>query len=248
MTENSRPGVGCRWRGATCARLVAAVLAVAGLLGAQAAAASAASAAPAAPAASAAAASRVYMLTQHSAGSVSQLVLAPTGLRFSFSAAVRAGGRSRARALKPFVGIIIRYSGEQLTLLDPIHHTYQVLGLASAIDSYDAELRVLAKAQPSTQLPPAPGTAKVAAGQAKLEAPGGPADPAAPVRADRSGPRPCLSAETGDPAGAHLVRRRASRPPEERARPARPSAWQLRLWSARPGPARPRLTDPAADR
>ncbi len=142
-----------------------AVLATACALGAQAAPASAA------PAASAAAASRAYVLTQRSAGSVSQLVLAPTGLRFSFSAGVRAGGRSRARKMKPFVGIIIRYSGERLTLLDPIHRTYQTLALASAIHSYDAELRVLAKAQPSTELPPAPGTAKAAAGQEKLKTP-----------------------------------------------------------------------------
>jgi Bacterial Ig domain len=165
MTESSRPGVGRRPQSAASARLVAAVLAVACALGAQAAGASAA------PAPSATAASRAYVLTQRSAGSVSQLVLAPTGLRFSFSAAVRAGGRSRARKMKPFVGIIIRYRGERLTLLDPIHRTYQVLALASAIHSYDAELRVLAKAQPSTELPPAPGTAKTAAGQEKLKAP-----------------------------------------------------------------------------
>lgn len=107
--------------------------------------------------ASAAANGRAYVLTQSSAGSVSQLVLAPEGLRFSFSAAVRAGGRSRARRMKPFVGIIIGYRGGRLTLLDPIHRTYQTLSLASAIRSYDAELRVLARAQVSTDLPPAPG-------------------------------------------------------------------------------------------
>lgn len=163
MRESSRPGVGRRSRGGVCARLV--VLAVACACGGQAAAASAA------PVAFAAAANRAYVLTQRSAGSVSQLVLAPTGLRFSFSAGVRAGERSRARKMRPFVGIIIRYSGERLTLLDPIHRTYQTLALASAIHSYDAELRVLAKAQPSTELPPAPGTAKAAAGQEKLTAP-----------------------------------------------------------------------------
>lgn len=162
MTESSRPGVSRRWQGAACARLGAVVLAVAGALGGQ---------ASAAPAASAAAASQAYVLTQHSAGSVSQLVLAPTGLRFSFSAAVRAGGRSRARKMTPFVGIIIRYSGERLTLLDPIHRTYQMLALVSAIHSYDAELRVLAKAQPSEDLPPAPGTAKTATEQEKLKPP-----------------------------------------------------------------------------
>jgi hypothetical protein len=143
-------------------------VAVACLLGARAAAASAA------PVASAAGASRADVLTQHSAGSVSRLVLAPTGLRFSFSAGVRSGGRSRARNMKPFVGIIIRYSGERLTLLDPIHRTYQTLALARAIHSYQAELRVLAKAQPSTQLPPAPKTANsiAAAARKKHKAPG----------------------------------------------------------------------------
>ena len=48
----------------------------------------------------------------------------------SYSAGVRADGRSRARKMKPFVGIIIRYSGGRLTLLDPIHRTYQTLALA----------------------------------------------------------------------------------------------------------------------
>jgi hypothetical protein len=48
----------------------------------------------------------------------------------SYSAGVRAGGRSRARKMKPSVGIIIRYSGERLTLLDPIPRTYQTLALA----------------------------------------------------------------------------------------------------------------------
>jgi hypothetical protein len=131
-----------------------ALVTVACALGAR---ATAASAAPAAPAAGV---SRAAVLTQHSGGSVSRLVLAPTGLRFAFSAAVRAGRRSRARKMKPFVGIIIRYSGDRLTLLDPIHHTYQTLALARAIRSYQAELRVLAKAQPSTQLPPPPGMTK----------------------------------------------------------------------------------------
>ncbi len=42
----------------------------------------------------------------------------------SYSAGVRAGERSRARTMKPFVGIIIRYTGEPLTLLDPAPHTY----------------------------------------------------------------------------------------------------------------------------
>src|SRR3984957_14451314 len=114
MTESSRRGIGRGSRGATCARLVAVVVAVACALGVQAAAASAS-------------AGRAYVLSQRSAGSVSQLVLAPTGLRFSFSAAVRAGGRSRARKMKPFVGIIIRYKGERLTLLGPGHRTHQTL-------------------------------------------------------------------------------------------------------------------------
>ena len=158
IRESTRPVGGRRSHTAACARVVALVLAVVCALGTQAAAASAA-------------ASRAYVLTQRSAGSTSKLVLAPTGLRFGFSAAVRSGGRSRSRKMKPFVGIIIRYSGERLTLLDPIHRTYQTLALTSAIHSYDAELRVLAKAQPSTELPPAPGTAKAAAGQQKPKAP-----------------------------------------------------------------------------
>jgi hypothetical protein len=48
----------------------------------------------------------------------------------SYLGGVRAGGRSRARKIKPFVGFIIRYSGGRLTLLDPTHRTYQPLALA----------------------------------------------------------------------------------------------------------------------
>src|ERR1700727_1349541 len=98
MTESSRRGIGRGSRGATCARLVAVVVAVACALGVQAAAASAS-------------AGRASVLSQRSAGSVSQLVLAPTGLRFSFSAAVRAGGRARAREMKTVVGVITRHNG-----------------------------------------------------------------------------------------------------------------------------------------
>jgi hypothetical protein len=48
----------------------------------------------------------------------------------SYSAGVRAGMRSHARTMRPFVGIIIRYRGDRLTLPDPIHRTYQTLALA----------------------------------------------------------------------------------------------------------------------
>ena len=57
-------------------------------------------------------------------------MLAPTGLHFSFSARARAGRRSRGRKMKSFVGIIIRYRGERLTLLDPIHRTDETPALA----------------------------------------------------------------------------------------------------------------------
>jgi hypothetical protein len=124
----------------------------------------------AAAAASTARATPAYVIEQRAAGSTMRLILAPSGLRFDYYMPVRRGGKLRARAPKPLVGLIIRYSDASLILLDPVHNTYQLLALRSAIASYGGELKVLAHAQPSARLPPPPGSA-VNEGQALLTPP-----------------------------------------------------------------------------
>jgi hypothetical protein len=121
--------------------------------------------------ASVAYASSAYVIEQRSADSTSRLILAPAGLRFDFYAPVRSGGRLRAKKPKPLVGLIVRYGGGRLLLLDPLHRAYQALGLRSAVSSYESELKVLERAQPSAQLPPPPGS-KPRTGQAPLTPPG----------------------------------------------------------------------------
>jgi hypothetical protein len=124
----------------------------------------------AAAAPSVAQASTAYVVKQRSAGSATRLILAPSGLRYDLFTPVRSGGRIRAKRPKPLVGLIIRYPGKRLLLLDPVHRRYQSLALMGAISSYQSELKVLARAQPSTKLPPPPGS-KPRSGQAPLTPP-----------------------------------------------------------------------------
>jgi hypothetical protein len=121
-------------------------------------------------AAAGARASSAYVIEQRAADNSSRLILASSALRFDFYAPIRSGGKLRAKHPKPLVGLILRYGDASLLLLDPVHHRYQSLALASAISSYQSELKVLAHAQPSAQLPPPPGT-KPSNGQAPLTPP-----------------------------------------------------------------------------
>jgi hypothetical protein len=111
-----------------------------------------------------------YVIEQREGNSVSRLALAPSGLRFDAFAPVRGGGRIRAKGAKPQLGMIIRYGSGSLFLLDPEHRRYDSLRLASAISSYERELKTVARAQPSAKLPVAPGS-KTPSGQAPLKAP-----------------------------------------------------------------------------
>jgi hypothetical protein len=106
-----------------------------------------------------------YVIKQREGRSVSVLTLAPSGLRFDALAPARRGGRA-----KPFLGMIIRYRTSSLLLLDPEKRRYQALPLASAISSYEAELRAVRGGQPSERLPVRPG-ARPRSGQAPLSRP-----------------------------------------------------------------------------
>jgi hypothetical protein len=119
----------------------------------------------------AAQATPAYVIQQEAAGSVTRLILAPSGLRFDYYLPVRAGGKRRGRHAKPLIGLIIRYRDASLVLLDPVHRAYQIVSLTGAISGYARELNVLAHAQPSVKLPPRPGSQPAPGGQAPLTSP-----------------------------------------------------------------------------
>ncbi len=111
-----------------------------------------------------------YLLEQHAAGTILRIVLSPSGLRMDVSAPPRAGRAGKHVKAKPMVGMIVTYRDGRLVALDPARRTYQSLSLTSAVSSYQAELKLVAKAQPSAKLPPPPGKKSTGA-QAPLISP-----------------------------------------------------------------------------
>lgn len=111
-----------------------------------------------------------YLLEQQAAGTALRLVLAPSGLRMDVSAPVRAGRSGKRVEITPMVGMIVTYRDGRLVALDPVRRTYQALPLMRTVSSYQAELKLVARAQPSAQLPPRPGM-RSTGGQAPLGAP-----------------------------------------------------------------------------
>jgi hypothetical protein len=111
-----------------------------------------------------------YVLEQRSAGTVLRLVLAPSGLRIDVAAPVRASRAGKRVKITPLVGMIVTYRDGRLVAVDPAQHAYQDLPLMREVSSYQTELKLVAQAQPSAELPPRPGT-KSTGGQARLTPP-----------------------------------------------------------------------------
>jgi hypothetical protein len=111
-----------------------------------------------------------YLIQQRAAGTILRVVLSPSGLRMDVSAPARTGRAGKHVKVKPMVGMIVTYRDGRLVALDPAKRTYQALPLMSTVSSYEAELKLVAKAQPSAKLPPRPGT-KSTGGQAPLKPP-----------------------------------------------------------------------------
>jgi hypothetical protein len=104
-----------------------------------------------------------YVIQQREARNASVLTLASSGLRFD--ALERRGRRTRPR-----LGVILRYRDARLFLLEPERRLYDSLSLASAVSTYQSELRAARRGQPSERLPVRPGT-RQRAGQAPLTRP-----------------------------------------------------------------------------
>jgi Bacterial Ig domain len=111
-----------------------------------------------------------YLLEQRAAGTVLRVILAPSGLRMDVSAPSRTVRSGKRVKIRPMVGMIVTYRDGRLVALDPARRSYQALPVMSAVSSYEAELKLVAKAQPSAELPPRPGT-KSTGGQAPLTPP-----------------------------------------------------------------------------
>src|SRR4051794_24518656 len=90
-----------------------------------------------------------YVITQRDGGGRAKLILTRSALRFDVLAPLKAGHKAT-----PQLGFIVRYRGAHLFLLDPVTKRYQSLSLASAVKSFEKELRLAAHAQPSVKLPP----------------------------------------------------------------------------------------------
>jgi Bacterial Ig domain len=118
--------------------------------------------------AGASASQSAYRIQQRAGESTAALTVSPLGLRYELLTRQRRGGRVHGgHRRRPLVGTIIRYHGRELLLLDPPHRRYQRVSLRSALSEYEAELKLLQKAQPSNRLPPPPGTAPGAPGPLK---------------------------------------------------------------------------------
>jgi hypothetical protein len=111
-----------------------------------------------------------YVLEQREGSNSSIITLSSAGLRYEALAPRRAGGTKRGKRAKPVLAVAIRYGDGQVLLVDLQQKQYQQLQLRSAVARYEAEVKAIAKAQPSAKLPPAPG-AKGTSGQVSLKPP-----------------------------------------------------------------------------
>ncbi len=109
-----------------------------------------------------------YVLEQREGSNSSIITLSSAGLRFEALAPRRAGGTKRSKRAKPVLAVAIRYGDRRVLLVDFPHRQYQQLQLGSAVASYEAEVKAIAKAQPSAKLPPAPGSRETS-GQVSLK-------------------------------------------------------------------------------
>ncbi len=183
-----------------------------------------------------------YVITQREGKSVSRLTLAPSGLRFDSYSAVRKGAKSRLE-----VAMLIRYRDKHLFLLDPERKQYDSVALATAVASYEAELKAARAGQPSDRLPVKPGT-KRPKGQAPLKLPSARLRPAEAARDDPRGQRPRLPAAGGRRAPAPLVRRRAPAPASGRSRVDGAVEHRRGIEPAQPRDGLADRAPPAADR